>query len=291
MKFQYLSDLHLEFPSNKKWVKKNIKPIGDYLLIAGDTGYLTNSRKNHIYENYCDSFLKYCSDNWKQTILIPGNHEYYGKFPLYISKNDYEIASITSVKIHPNVTLLNNDIFDIEGDEYDIRVFGATLWSYINPEEFSEIWSCMNDYRMCEYKEGEKLNPGHTIFEHLKTYRELQSLKYKSQFKYHYYKILNKNGKEDLKVIKKPLKHIIMTHHGCHLNCIAECYRSSNINSAYTSDLSNLIDEIKPDAWIYGHTHQTKSFEHNDVKIVENSLGYVDYDDISHFDKKAVLDI
>ena len=79
MKFQYLSDLHLEFPSNKKWVKKNIKPIGDYLLIAGDTGYLTNSRKNHIYENYCDSFLKYCSDNWKQTILIPGNHEYYGK--------------------------------------------------------------------------------------------------------------------------------------------------------------------------------------------------------------------
>ena len=42
---------------------------------------------------------------------------------------------------------------------------------------------------------------------------------------------------------------------------------------------------------IYGHTHQTKSFEHNGVKIVENSLGYVDYDDINHFDKKAVLDI
>lgn len=286
MKFQYLSDLHLEFPSNKKWVKKNIRPIGEYLLIAGDTGYLTSSRKNHIYENYCDDFHKYCSDNWKQTILIPGNHEYYGKYP--IVKNDY-CASTINNKIYSNVTLLNNDMIDIEGDDYDVRIFGATLWSYIKPKEFSEVWSCMNDYRMCEYKKDEKLNPGHTIFEYLKTYRELQSLKYRSQFKYHYKNPSNKN--DDIEIIKKPLKTIIMTHHGCHLNCIAECYRSSNINSAYTSDLSNLIDEIKPDAWVYGHTHQTKTFEHNGVKIVENSLGYVDYDDISHFDKTAVLEI
>ena len=71
-----------------------LRAIGDtrrplyYLLIAGDTGYLTDKRDNSIYEDYCDDFLKFCRDNWKQTILIPGNHEYYDGFPFY-KKNEF----------------------------------------------------------------------------------------------------------------------------------------------------------------------------------------------------------
>lgn len=286
MKLQYLSDLHLEFPENKTWVKKHIKPQADYLLIAGDTGYLTDKRDNSIYEKCCDDFLKFCRDNWKQTILIPGNHEYYGGFPLYILNafNMYQ-PTIDKVQIHNNVTLINNNFVDLDDKDFFVRVYGATLWSYIKPEEFSVVWSHMNDYNMCNYNSNEKLNPGHTIFEHLKTYQSLSMLEYttiKTTF--------NKES-DNMKITRIPVKKVIMTHHGCHPDCIAECYRSSDANSAYTSDLSQLIDKVNPVAWIYGHTHQTKSFEYNGVKIMENSLGYVDYDSIDHFDKKAVLEV
>ena len=286
MTFQYLSDLHLEFPDNNNWVKNNMKAKADYLLIAGDTGYLTDKRDNSIYESYCDDFLKFCSDNWKQTILIPGNHEYYGGFPFY-KKNEFnlEANSVHKVKIHDNVTLINNSNIEIDDKDYIVNIYGATLWSYIKPEEFHEVWKGMNDYKMCNYRENERLNPGHTIFEHLKTYQEIAKLEYVK-----YKSIYNKDSK-DIKITKKPIKHIIMTHHGCHDKCIADCYRSSYVNSAYTSDLSKLIKIIKPEVWIYGHTHQTKDFKVGKTKVMENSLGYVNYDDISHFNKEAVFEL
>lgn len=41
MKIQYMSDLHLEFPQNSKYIAElNMKPLGDILLLAGDIGII-----------------------------------------------------------------------------------------------------------------------------------------------------------------------------------------------------------------------------------------------------------
>jgi len=77
MKIQYASDLHLEFRDNARYLRDNpMIPVGDILLLAGDIGYLDD-------DNYSvHPFWDWASDNFHQTLVIPGNHEFYIRFHL-----------------------------------------------------------------------------------------------------------------------------------------------------------------------------------------------------------------
>jgi predicted MPP superfamily phosphohydrolase len=76
IKFQFASDLHLEFPENWELFIKDPKnvlnPVADNLLLAGDI-FSGNKNCNRLKQE----FAKYLQDNWKHVFVIPGNHEYY----------------------------------------------------------------------------------------------------------------------------------------------------------------------------------------------------------------------
>lgn len=77
MKIQYLSDLHLEFHENSRWLKENpLITVGDVLLLAGDIGYLGDDNYAH------HPFWDWCAESFRRTIVIPGNHELYKSFDI-----------------------------------------------------------------------------------------------------------------------------------------------------------------------------------------------------------------
>ena len=72
VKIQYASDLHLEFMENTLYLETHpLQPVADILVLAGDTGYLGD--EGFVKHPFWD----WASENFKEVIVIPGNHEFY----------------------------------------------------------------------------------------------------------------------------------------------------------------------------------------------------------------------
>jgi predicted phosphohydrolase len=134
MIIQYASDLHLEFPENKNFLKINpLKPEGDILILAGDIVPFA------VMDKHKD-FFKYVSDHFKATYWIPGNHEYY-----YFDAATR--CGTLNEKIRSNVFLVNN----IAIQTGNINFIFSTLWSKITPAHEWQIEHGVSDFHVIRY--------------------------------------------------------------------------------------------------------------------------------------------
>lgn len=250
VKFQYISDIHLEFYTNTNIFKKIIK-IDDCenICLLGDIGYPDTP----IYK----SFIKYCSNTWKNVFLTYGNHELYryntrkspiktideiNMIPLDFPKNVYFLNN-KSVYINK---LTNNVTFECDetNDNY-IKIIGSLLWSDIN--DHASLY--MNDYNYIYTKYNKLLTPTFS-----------RNLFYK-------------NKEFILNEIKCNFKCLILTHHGTHELCDG-IYSESELKSAFATHIPEIYESDNIIACLYGHTHHNVNLHVNGVKLLSNCYGY-----------------
>jgi len=252
MKFQYCSDLHIEFPDNKKFLReKPLKPEAEVLLLAGDIVLFAELDKHK-------DFFAYLSDNFRQTYWVPGNHEYY----------NYNLAAKSGSfkeNILQNVTLLNNTVIDESG----INIIASTLWSKIGDRNHGMIEYNMNDFRFIKYN-GWKLTA--SIFNQVHD----ECLRFMT-------KVLRESIDQ---------KSLVMTHHIPTFLNYPTRFKNDILNDAFAVELFDLITEHGPDVWIYGHHHQSiVEFSIGKTRLLNNQLGYVKYESTEKFNVSQIVEI
>jgi len=252
MTIQYASDLHLEFPQNKEFMKANpLQPRGDVLLLAGDVVPFTLMDKHN-------DFFSYVADHFQTTYWLPGNHEYY-------HSDVSEKSGTLNENIRSNIHLVNN--ITIEKD--NTRFIFSTLWSKINPDKQWYIEKNVSDFQLIRYKgyrfSIDRFNELHDYclrFITLELHR-------------------NNTGKT-----------IVIAHHVPTFLNYPQQYKRSELNEAFAVELFDLIETNGPDYWIYGHHHSnTPEFEIGETKMVTNQLGYVKYNEQQGFKTNAIIEI
>jgi hypothetical protein len=253
MKIQYASDLHLEFQANTRYLQNNpIIPVGDIFVLAGDTGYLNDDSYS------LHPFWDWASENFRETLVIPGNHEFYKSEDLGTLKPGC-IASI-----RPNVKCYYNSVISIE----DVDFIMTPLWAKISPENAFITERNVSDFYRIAYN-GRPLNAYLFNQEHKKAVQFIRK-----------------------SILSSKSKQVVVTHHVPTALCMAEEFKNSRINGAFVAELHDFIFDNNINCWIYGHSHRNMpEIDINGTKLLCNQLGYVEHNEYMSFNPKACFEI
>ncbi|ELP88064.1 hypothetical protein EIN_221970 [Entamoeba invadens IP1] len=233
-KIQFASDLHLENHENLKYLTAHpLKKSADILVIAGDTAPFS------LYSKL--PFFQWCSETYKQTFVVPGNHEYYG------SRCVEQTYSLNE-KLFPNVTLVNNQTITINKTDF----FFTTLWSDLDVGHESAIQKKLADFKYVKWFSDPAVDnvPYRDAFKYCRRWLEDSLQKSVSEYK------------------------VVVTHHCPVLSLTV--YGNDFMDSCFNVDMTPLMDKYNITYWIYGHTHSNfNDYKHGNCTVVSNQLGFI----------------
>lgn len=254
LKIQYASDLHLEFAENTRYLQHfPLCPVADILVLAGDIGYLGD-------EGYVKHpFWDWASENFRQVIVIPGNHEFYRGFDLGRLHKSWTMEIRHNVKCHYNSVLHLSEGTDL---------IVSTLWGHIDPQNAFATERGVNDF-YCIKADGKVINSERFNEEHEKCRTLIEQ-----------------------SVADSKAKHIIVaTHHAPSCELISPDFRGSSINGAFTAKMGHFIAYSHIDYWIYGHSHRNIDKMIGNTMCVSNQLGYVSHGENKSFNPAKCIEL
>jgi predicted phosphodiesterase len=237
MKLQILSDQHIDFKKNFGYFTNRCHPRADTLIMAGDLC----PHNSPITYNYINTRIL---PRWKNTILIPGNHEFYES-----TVDDEFFGSAEKIYTHHNGNkfhYVNNKVVILEG----IHFICSTLWSHVGHENLYNIQNSMNDYRAIKGLTVDKMN-----LVHAENARFLQ---------------------EAVDAVPDGKRCVVITHHLPSFHLITPRYRNNSLNEAFAADMDVFImkNGHKISHWIHGHSHDEIDEVINGVRFIRNPMGY-----------------
>lgn len=252
MTIQYASDLHLEFPENKKFIKSNpLQPKGNILLLAGDIVPF------NLLDKHKD-FFTYLSDNFETTYWIPGNHEYY----------HFDVTTkcrVINEKIKSNVFLVNNTSVLHQNS----KLIFSTLWSKISNGNQWEIEKSMSDFQVIKYN-------GYRF-----------SVDRFNQLHEDSIAFINKEVQQ-----QTTENIVVATHHIPTFLNYPKQYKGDILNEAFAVELFDTIESSNINYWIYGHHHtNTPDFKIGKTTLLTNQLGYVKHDEHNLFSTQKTFEL
>lgn len=260
------SDLHLEFSDIDLKNTEN----ADVLILSGDI-VVAHSLHDHPIDKpvpadamkpgrnqgaavkYRD-FFKRVNDEFPNTVMVAGNHEFYhGRYPdaytwLYDEMNNY-----------PNIHFLDGDQVVID----DVTFVGGTLWTDMNKQDpitMQLIEGMMNDFRIIRNSQNNyhRFSPLDAVIHHRATLEYIRTV-----------------------VDGDPTrKYVVVGHHTPTPLSVHEIYKNDYyMNGGYHSDLSEFIlDRPQIALWTAGHTHIPHSYYMGETLVACNPRGYVGHD-------------
>ena len=241
MRLNIISDIHRNNLKAGNVVWETFDPDmlepADYLVVAGDLGL--KSTWNKVYKELKEK----TSDKFKDVLAIEGNHDLWGKDTVLRFANVDKAPKAKDAKY-------------IDVVDGDVAIFGVSAWTPldINDRDGWVVERGMNDFNWI--KGWSSRTQTEYFRECCKWIRE----------KYDQY---------------EGLKRVIVTHTGPRKELISDRYADEisadgkyfGLNATYCVCDDSFTD-LKPDLWIWGHSHGFDDQTIDGVRYIRNAIGY-----------------
>lgn len=251
MKFNLLSDLHLEMSRRLKDYRKFVFPkTAPYLLLAGDIGRIQDF-------NEMKKFLHNASESYQHVFFILGNHEGYKNQEDRCSYWNAAVSGARSLSHQfENVHFLHHEAYElVDDDGSKIVILGTPLHSHIPEDAADIVTKHINDFCQITDWTVKTHNEEHEkaklfLREATKKYSKEHNCKLIGLF---HYPPLNRNV------------------------CAPEFEvedKKTPLSTAFCTDLSSEPWFDRLQIIIFGHTHWNEEQTKNGVQLISNQRGY-----------------